>query len=102
MENRKLITGVIYCYTNKINSKKYIGQTTDEKRRRIKFFNLKQRYGGRLIDNARKKYNSSDYWVYKVLNRKQELNLGILAKHLEIIEVRQKQAVLNGDIKRVN
>ena len=87
MNKRRLITGIIYCYTNKINGKKYIGQTIDEKKRRIKFFNLKQRYGGRLIDNARKKYNSSDYWDYDVLNRKQYLTEEDASFDLDLLEI---------------
>lgn len=72
---KKQVEGIIYCYTNKVNNKKYIGQTTDENSRKIKFrtqeeYCTSHKNGGRLshFDNARKKYGI-DSFVYEVLER---------------------------------
>ena len=48
--------GVIYVRPNLINGKKYVGQATDLKERQRKWKNLKQRYAGKAINNARAKY----------------------------------------------
>ena len=72
MNNRKVdceeIHGVIYCYTCNINGKKYIGQTTNEERRKAQF-RWKTSYckgGNSAIDNARKKYGPENF-TYEVL-----------------------------------
>lgn len=46
--------GIIYKYTSP-SGKVYIGQTTQEKRRRKTFLNLNKSYGGVKIDNARRR-----------------------------------------------
>lgn len=58
--------GIIYKYTNKINGKIYIGQTTNEENRRRKWNNPNNKYGGAKINNARKKYGI-DNWLYEVI-----------------------------------
>lgn len=45
--------GVVYKYTSP-SGKVYIGQTSNEKRRRSEFFRINQSYGGSKMDNARK------------------------------------------------
>lgn len=57
----------IYKWTNKINGKIYIGQTIDLEKRKKQFLYLKKRYGGKIINDTRKKYNSKDCWSYEVL-----------------------------------
>lgn len=57
----------IYKWTCKENGKVYIGQSVNLKNRKNCFTNFKYRYAGNLIDNARSKYNSSEYWDYEIL-----------------------------------
>lgn len=57
----------IYCWTNLANGKKYIGKSVDLNGRKTEFLNFHYGYGGRLINNARRKYDSADYWQYEVL-----------------------------------
>lgn len=57
--------GIIYKYTSPAD-KIYIGQTTDERRRRKTFFNLNKSYGGAKIDRARLKYGPESF-KYEVL-----------------------------------
>ena len=57
--------GIIYKYTSPSN-KIYIGQTLNEKRRKKEFFDLKNKYGGLKIYNARKKYLPENF-KYEIL-----------------------------------
>lgn len=57
--------GIIYKYTSPVK-KIYIGQTTDERRRRKTFFNLNKSYGGEKIDRARLKYKPENF-KYEIL-----------------------------------
>lgn len=59
--------GIIYKYTSP-SGKVYIGQTTQEKRRRKTFLNLNKSYGGVKINNARHRY-SPEAFTYEVLCR---------------------------------
>jgi len=59
--------GIIYKYTSPVN-KVYIGQTTDERRRRNTFLNLNKSYGGEKIDRARLKYKPENF-NYEILFR---------------------------------
>lgn len=74
MAKRTQVEGIIYCYTNKVNGKKYIGQTTEERRRHNRFLRPQALYtsrnGGILsyIDKARQKYGISNF-EYEVLQR---------------------------------
>lgn len=52
--------GIIYKYISP-SGKVYIGQTTNESRRRKTFFNLNKSYGGDKIDCARQKYGPENF-----------------------------------------
>lgn len=68
-------TSGIYILRNKINNKKYIGQTINLRRRHINFLCETHKYGGQVIDNARKKYGPSAF-EYSILTHcpPEELN----------------------------
>lgn len=78
-----LLTGVIYKYTSPSN-KIYIGQTTNEIKRRNSFRNS-ENYGGVKIDNARKKYRH-DNFKYEVVLRKNYLNEEDATFDLDLLE----------------
>lgn len=59
------MVGIIYKYISP-SGKIYIGQTTNEHRRRKTFFNVNKKYGGDKIDNARKKHRPENFH-YEVL-----------------------------------
>lgn len=61
------MVGIIYKYVSP-NGKIYIGQTTQEKRRRNTFLNINKSYGGDKIDAARRKYGPENF-SYEVLYR---------------------------------
>lgn len=60
-----MLRGIIYKYTSP-NGKVYIGQTTEERRRRRTFLNLNKSYGGEKIDAARQKYKPENF-KYEIL-----------------------------------
>lgn len=53
--------GYIYLRKNLSNGKCYVGQTKDIKIRNRKWKNLNNRYGGHVINNARKKYGADGF-----------------------------------------
>lgn len=55
-----MLLGIIYKYTSP-RGKIYIGQTTDERRRRRTFMNLNKSYGGDKIDRARTKHGPENF-----------------------------------------
>lgn len=62
--------GIIYKWTCKVNGKSYIGQTINEKKREKSFLKINEDYGGRKIDNARRKYDvTKNNWEKTVLKR---------------------------------
>lgn len=61
-----MIYGIIYRYVSP-SGKSYIGQTTDEQKRR-NCFNDRKYYSGRKMDNAIKKYGAENF-AYEVLYR---------------------------------
>lgn len=85
-------TGIIYCYLNPINEKRYIGQTIDERGRRSAFktkelYCTKLENGGKLskFDAARKKYGK-DTFIYSVLCKIEDDNLELLHQRLDELE----------------
>lgn len=60
-----MITGIIYKYTSP-SGKSYIGQTTNERHRRVTWFCKKYRYAGLAINRARAKYGPENF-VYEIL-----------------------------------
>lgn len=79
----KTFTGVIYKYTSPSN-KVYIGQTTDEEMRKYRF-KTSVNYGGLKIDNARKKYDISE-WKYEVMVKKYYINEEDATNDLDLLE----------------
>lgn len=88
--------GIIYCYTNKINGLKYIGQTTNEIGRRYSFTNPNVRYctsyeiykqGGKLskFDQARKDFGL-DAFEYKIIDRVENDDKECLINQLNALE----------------
>ena len=88
--------GIIYCYTNKINGLKYIGQTTNEIGRRYSFTNPNVRYctsyeiykqGGKLskFDQARKDFGLGAF-EYKIIDRVENDDKECLISQLNALE----------------
>ena len=88
--------GIIYCYTNKINGLKYIGQTTNEIGRRYSFTNPNVRYctsyeiykqGGKLskFDQARKDFGLGAF-EYKIIDRIENDDKECLINQLNALE----------------
>lgn len=59
--------GIIYKYISPAG-KIYIGQTTEEKRRRKTFLNINKSYGGNKIDSARRKYGPENF-SYEIIEK---------------------------------
>lgn len=85
-------TGIIYCYLNPINKKRYIGQTINERSRRSAFktkklYCTKLNNGGKLskFDAAREKYGI-DIFIYSILCKIQDSNLEKLHDELDKLE----------------
>ena len=66
IEQPEEIKSGIYCWTNKVNGKKYIGKATDLRLRRTQFLNPHNSYGGGKIKNARNRYGVEN-WDYEIL-----------------------------------
>lgn len=89
--------GIIYKYTSPAD-KIYIGQTTDERRRRKTFFNLNKSYGGAKIDRARLKYKPENF-KYEVLFKAEfetAHDAQVKLDELEILYIKQYDTYKNG------
>lgn len=89
--------GVIYKYTSPVG-KIYIGQTTDEVRRRRDFLGIKEVYAGPKINRARKKYGTENF-KYSVLVRVESDNVEELHNYLNLLEkgfIRMYDTIKNG------
>lgn len=90
-------SGIIYKYTSP-SGKVYIGQTRNEKERRMKWNNPKESYAGAKINNARKKYGINNF-TYGVLFRiecENEYDLITVLNSKEIDFIEQYDSVENG------
>lgn len=65
----------IYCYRNKINNKKYVGQSVDLVERKRDFFVRNKMYSGKIFQNAIEKYGRENF-EYSILThcKPEELN----------------------------
>lgn len=101
--------GIIYCYTNKINGLKYIGQTTNEISRRYSFTNPNVRYctsykqfknGGTLskFDQARKDYGleAFDYEILETFESEDSEYLIDQLNALETYYINKYDSMNNG------
>lgn len=80
-----MVEGIIYKYTSP-SGKCYIGQTTNESRRRQKWFGPDYHYAGTKIDRARHKYGRTNF-TYEVLVRNLYASKKIAVKDLNILEI---------------
>lgn len=65
--------GIIYCYTNKLNNKKYIGQTNHpSQRKRSHQFNVRSGFKTKFYDAVRK-YGWKNF-LYEILETTENLN----------------------------
>lgn len=86
-ENNCVYTGVIYCYTNLINGKKYIGQTIDEIDRRYRHKSKsKADKPKQFFHKAIKKYGW-DNFKYKCLFKKDYINREDCHFNLDLLEI---------------
>ena len=77
--------GVIYRYKSP-SGKYYIGQTIDEKHRKVIFSNVKLKYGGPKIEAARRKYGPENF-EYCVLMNVTGDNKEEVKNYLDILEI---------------
>lgn len=93
--------GIIYRY-HIINKKgkevSYVGQTCSEKQRRSDFLNINIQYGGKRIENARKKYNpcTFSYEVIETVRCKTIEERRELLNKLEIFYIELFDSFCNG------
>lgn len=89
--------GIIYLYTSP-SGRKYVGQTINEKKRRSRFLNINDSYGGVKIDRARQKYKPENF-TYEVLetyyNEDKEVLKDILNKR-ETYNIKLYDTLVNG------
>lgn len=86
--------GIIYKYTSP-SGKIYIGQTVNERKRRNRFLNLNDSYGGPKIDRARRKYLPENF-IYEVIFEIEADNIKDILNEKEIYYINQYDSVESG------
>lgn len=92
-----MFNGIIYKYTSP-SGKVYIGQTRNEKERRLKWNNPKGSYAGPKINRAREKYGIHNF-TYEIIFRvecENEYDLITTLNQKEIEFIQQYDSVNNG------
>lgn len=64
----------IYCWTNLVTGKMYVGQSSELNKRHNRFLQFNLVYSGDKINNERHKYNNKKYWYYEVVKYTKRLN----------------------------
>lgn len=86
-ENRNvhfMHTGVIYCWRNKTNGKRYIGQTFhEEKRKQSHILSSRKKYGGLSSFHTALREEGVENFVYEVLFRCEMEDKGVLQNILD-------------------
>lgn len=91
-------TGVVYKRTSKTSGKSYIGITINETNRNNQWKNMKKRYAGEKIEEARRKYGCDDF-SYEVIffSKSTDLNkLLYLLHYMECYFIKKYDTVNNG------
>lgn len=92
------MTGIVYAYISP-RGKVYIGQTTNEQRRRETFLDPTQEYAGKKMELERKMYPNFNRWKYRVLTTVDEDDPKILKEKLTFLEayyIIKNQSILGG------
>lgn len=82
---KTMLRGIIYKYTNIHNNKVYIGQTTNEYKRRERWHCPNSEYAGAYINRARAKYGIASF-IYEVLEEIFETSKEKLRDKLDFLE----------------
>lgn len=96
-----MFSGTIYRYyliNEKGDEMSYVGQTCAEKQRRSDFLNLNAQYGGKRIENARKKYGpqSFNYEILEVVSFETEEETSLVLNKLEIYYIEKYNSYRKG------
>jgi hypothetical protein len=99
MEEGEIFEGVVYRYINMAdNGKSYVGCTLDEEARRAQWDNPNQGYGGRKINDARKKYGLDSFAYQRLysMTGNQKKNLQTHLEELESKNIAYYDSFANG------
>ena len=67
IEQPEEIQSGIYCWTNTVNGKQYVGKSINLRERRATFLRFAEPYAGAYINKAREKYNNARCWNYSIV-----------------------------------
>jgi len=84
-----MFKGIIYRYhiiSDRGLEMSYVGQTCSEKQRRADFLNIRGKYSGKRIDNARKKYGPQAF-SYEILENIEADSIEEVSSFLNISEI---------------